>query len=67
MTAVQFNLADEVATIELGKKANIAVFVKQMGSTPIFGHRIDLKDSHGGNWDEWDAAFRVRQMPFSSS
>lgn len=25
--------------------------------------RIHLKDSHGGNWNEWPETYRIRQMP----
>ncbi len=52
--------------ITLGKKANIAVFVKQLGSLPV-GLNNKLTDHHGGDWDEWPVDLRVRQMPFGCS
>jgi len=50
--------------IELGKKLEIAVFVKQFGSHPI---GLSFNDHHGGDWDEWPVDARVRQMPFSAN
>lgn len=44
------------------ERANAAVFVKQLGSQPR-GDIGPLKDSHGGDWDEWPADLRVRQFP----
>jgi protein gp37 len=46
------------------KRANVAVFVKQLGSTLARAHK--LKDTHGGNMDEWPQEFdslRVREFP----
>jgi protein gp37 len=50
--------------ITLGTQLHIAVFVKQLGSCPVDGQPLVLKDRHGGDWDEWEANLRVRQMPF---
>jgi protein gp37 len=51
--------------VELGKQTEIAVFVKQLGSVAMDGgQRVTLKDSHGGEWNEWPSDLRVRQMPF---
>jgi protein gp37 len=51
--------------VELGKQAEIAVFVKQFGSVPMLGtERVVLTDSHGGDWSEWPADLQGRQMPF---
>lgn len=33
-----------------------------VGGKPTFS-RIHLKDSHGGNWDEWPEELRVREIP----
>jgi protein gp37 len=46
--------------IDLGKRTEIAVFVKQLGSNC----GLDLEDTHGGEWMEWPSDLRVRQMPF---
>lgn len=41
-----------------------AFFVKQLGRCPTLdGKPIELKDSHGGNWDEWSEDLRDRKMP----
>lgn len=50
--------------IELCKEAGVAVFVKQFGSNPI---GMTLSDHHGGDWNEWPEATKIRQMPFSCS
>lgn len=39
-------------------------FVKQMGRRPIC---LILKDSHGGDWDEWPEDLRVRRFPGGAS
>lgn len=47
------------------RKKRVAFFLKQLGSNPT-RHRepLALKDSHGGEWDEWpDEALKVRQFP----
>jgi protein gp37 len=42
----------------------IPVFVKQLGSFPTRDDEpLKLRDSHGGNPDEWPDALRVRQFP----
>jgi protein gp37 len=44
--------------------ANVPFFMKQLGSNPVEnGQRLKLKDSHGGDWEEWPEDLRVRQMP----
>lgn len=46
-------------------EASVPCFVKQMGSNPI-GHDglpWKLKDSHGGDWDEWPEHLRIREFP----
>lgn len=48
--------------IELGKKLEIAIFVKQFGSHPV---GMNLVNNHGGDWNEWPEKTRVRQMPFN--
>ncbi len=42
------------------------VFVKQLGSCPVADVAQDrwrLKDSKGGDWNEWPAGLRVREIP----
>jgi protein gp37 len=47
-------------------RANVPVFVKQLGASPVFGPgevRLKLRDRKGGNMAEWPADLRIRQMP----
>jgi protein gp37 len=47
-------------------QANVAVFVKQLGSNAYDGkRRLQLVDSHGGDIHEWPRSLRVRQCPES--
>ncbi|MCA9139910.1 MAG: DUF5131 family protein, partial [Planctomycetales bacterium] len=52
---------------DLRQKCNdegVALFVKQLGRNPVVdGEPLTLRDPHGGDWDEWDEEFRVREMP----
>lgn len=49
----------------------VALFFKQLGANPFeasrfshhFGDRIKLKDSKGGDLDEFPAGLRVREFP----
>jgi hypothetical protein len=54
----------------------VPYFLKQIGANPFDSARrisidgpdshalmIDLRDSHGGAMEEWDADLRVRQFP----
>ena len=44
--------------------ADVPYFLKQLGSMAcIRGQRLRLADHHGGDWSEWPAAIRVREMP----
>ena len=44
--------------------AGVAFFVKQLGANPVEdGFPIELRDSHGGNWDEWPEDLRIRDFP----
>ena len=52
------NLAD------ICSKYSVPLFVKQLGSLPHRGGRsVHYQDSHGSNWDEWDAGLRIRCFP----
>ena len=58
----------DVAWIESIKaqcqQSGAALFVKQLGAKPVLaGTPIHLKDEHGGDWNEWPAEFRIREMP----
>jgi protein gp37 len=45
-------------------KAGASFFMKQMGAKPYQdGTLLALNDRHGGDWDEWPADLRVREMP----
>lgn len=44
----------------------IPAFVKQLGANCWNSHRLVLKDSHGGDWNEWPADLRVREFPKQS-
>ncbi len=42
----------------------IPFFLKQLGASPLRkGVALKLKDAHGGDWDEWPAGLRVREVP----
>lgn len=44
--------------------AGVPFFLKQLGSSPVEGGRpVRLRDGHGGDWAEWPARLRVRQVP----
>jgi protein gp37 len=46
------------------KKAGVAFFLKQFGKNPMLaGSPLKLMDRHGGNWDEWPAHLRIREVP----
>ena len=46
------------------QKSGASLFVKQLGAKPLAaGRPIHLKDEHGGDWNEWPAEFRIREMP----
>lgn len=72
-----FDLAWARSAVEQCRQAGVACFVKQLGAAPYGlweteamspapypkGRQWDLKDSHGGDWDEWPADLRVREYP----
>lgn len=42
----------------------VPYFLKQVGRRPVEqGQPVKLADGHGGDWSEWPADLRVRQMP----
>lgn len=63
-----FNLAWARKTRDQCKDAGVSYFFKQLGSNPydsfyLTDQRVHLKDSHGGNPEEWPEDLRVRQFP----
>ncbi len=41
-----------------------AYFLKQLGANPVAnGQRLDLKDGHGGDPDQWPDRLKLRQVP----
>lgn len=45
------------------KQAKVPVFVKQLGT--YLSKQNNLKDRHGGDWNEWPEHFRIREFPKS--
>jgi protein gp37 len=46
------------------REANTAFFLKQLGKHPQFqGTSLKLEDPHGGDWSQWPAAWRTREIP----
>lgn len=42
----------------------VPYFLKQLGSRPVEnGAPLKLRDKHGGDWAEWPADLRIRQVP----
>jgi protein gp37 len=49
-------------------EADVPPFVKQLGAKSMDrGYRFPLKDSKGGDWNEWPKDLRVREMPATGS
>ena len=43
---------------------DVPYFLKQLGTCPVEnGQAMDLDDYKGGDWNEWEADLRVREMP----
>jgi protein gp37 len=46
------------------RRAGTAFFLKQLGRHPFVGGRaLELNDTHGGDWHEWEKSWRVREIP----
>jgi protein gp37 len=46
------------------RKQGVAFFLKQLGRNPSRNGTIfTLRNTHGGNWDEWDETLRTREFP----
>lgn len=73
--ARNFDLAWARAIIAQCDAAEVACFVKQLGSKPITDHRtrppgensfVLLGDRKGGDWSKWPADLRVREFPVAA-
>jgi protein gp37 len=70
-----FRLEWARSIVEQCRAAAVPCFVKQLGARPAAemvrpgcsarsaGERLDLRDSHGGDWDEWPEDLKVREYP----
>lgn len=68
--AKPFDVAWARSLIAQCRGAGVACFVKQLGANPISnvgwtGPLECIRDSHGGEWSEWPADLRVRELPRS--
>lgn len=63
-----FDLAWVESLIDQCGSAGVPYFLKQLGSHVVSsGRRLSFRDGHAGDWSEWPAALRVRQMPLIPS
>ncbi len=59
-----FDLQWAMELMEHCSRHGVAFFLKQLGRRPMRdGEFLKLKDSHGGDWEEWDEHLRVREFP----
>tara|TARA_R110002072_G_scaffold289831_2_gene457092 strand:- start:25698 stop:26819 length:1122 start_codon:yes stop_codon:yes gene_type:complete len=59
-----FHLEWAKRLLDVCAEAGVPYFLKQLGSNVLCGgQRMKLSDGHGGDWAEWPASLRVRQMP----
>jgi protein gp37 len=69
--ATEYDLNNLQSNIRACMEKGLKVFVKQLGAKPTYqydynGHErkpVVFNDSHGGDWDEWNDSFKIRQMP----
>ena len=62
--AHSFQISWASSIMEQCRKAGSAYFLKQLGSNVLQNElRIKFKDSHAGDWSEWPAEIRVREIP----
>jgi protein gp37 len=46
------------------RASGTAFFVKQLGALPVQDARpLELRNEHGGEWNEWPEEYRIREMP----
>lgn len=66
-SARPFDVAWMRSAIAQCSAAGIALWAKQMGANPVDDeYPVKFKNSHGGDWLEWDEGLRVRQLPAMS-
>jgi protein gp37 len=59
-----FQLEWALNLIEQCKEADVAYFLKQLGSAVLSkGRTLTFDDNHAGDWSEWPKKARVREMP----
>jgi protein gp37 len=62
--AYPFDLAWARTMRDTCTAAGVPYFLKQLGKHPTeAGERLSLHDGHGGDWAEWPADLRQRQVP----
>lgn len=62
--AAPFHVEWALQLAEQCRASETAFFLKQLGRTPMFQERpLELPDRHGGDWNAWPAAWRLRQLP----
>jgi protein gp37 len=62
--ACPFQLEWALGLIRQCREAKVPYFLKQLGSVVLRGgKRLTFEDGHAGEWSEWPAEMRVRQMP----
>jgi len=62
--ATPFDIAWARDLLQQSRRAKVAYFVKQLGTSPVDGTAaLHLEDHHGGDWTEWPADLRIREFP----
>lgn len=64
--AEPFHVEWALSLREQCRQADAAFFLKQLGRNAMFeGRALNLVDQHGGDWTEWVADWRTREIPKS--
>jgi len=62
--ASPFHIEWALSLREQCREAGAAFFLKQLGRNAWFkGQTLNLVDEHGGDWAEWHASWRIREIP----
>ncbi len=62
--AEAFHVEWALALREKCRARQIPFFLKQLGKNPFFeGKALNLKNPHGGDWNEWPLGWRTREIP----